>query len=174
MQATLFPMTPKPQPVRSASQITRKALNEAQYEAVTTVSGPVLVIAGAGSGKTRTLVYRLAHLVEQGVPVIDSKAFLHYHKRHPLRNCEDITMTTLTVTARGQVTFRKDVLQHLGIRPGEKIELDLLPDGRGVLKAARQAGAIVGFVGLLSGRTKKIATIEEINAATAQGWAGKE
>ena len=45
-------------------------------------------------------------------------------------------MTTLTVTARGQVTFRKDVLQHLGIRPGDKIELDLLPDGRGVLKAA--------------------------------------
>ena len=68
MQATLFPMTPKPQPARSASQISRKALNEAQYEAVTTVSGPVLVIAGAGSGKTRTLVYRLAHLVEQGVP----------------------------------------------------------------------------------------------------------
>ncbi|MEA0672209.1 AbrB/MazE/SpoVT family DNA-binding domain-containing protein, partial [Xanthomonas campestris] len=29
-------------------------------------------------------------------------------------------MTTLTVTARGQVTFRKDVLQHLGIRPGDK------------------------------------------------------
>ena len=29
-------------------------------------------------------------------------------------------MTTLTVTARGQVTFRRDVLQHLGIRPGEK------------------------------------------------------
>ncbi|WP_144430426.1 MULTISPECIES: AbrB/MazE/SpoVT family DNA-binding domain-containing protein, partial [Pseudomonas syringae group] len=32
-------------------------------------------------------------------------------------------MTTLTVTARGQVTFRKDVLQHLGIRLGDKIEL---------------------------------------------------
>jgi bifunctional DNA-binding transcriptional regulator/antitoxin component of YhaV-PrlF toxin-antitoxin module len=46
-------------------------------------------------------------------------------------------MTTLTVTSRGQVTFRKDVLQHLGIRPGDKIELDLLPDGRGVIKAAR-------------------------------------
>ena len=82
-------------------------------------------------------------------------------------------MTTLTVTARGQVTFRKDVLQHLGIKPGEKIELDLLPDGRGVLKAARPAASIADFVGLLAGKTHKVATIEEINAAAAQGWAGK-
>jgi len=83
-------------------------------------------------------------------------------------------MTTLTVTARGQVTFRKDVLQHLGIKPGEKIELDLLPDGRGILKAARPAGTIADFVGLLSNRTKKVATIEEMNAAAAAGWAGKK
>jgi bifunctional DNA-binding transcriptional regulator/antitoxin component of YhaV-PrlF toxin-antitoxin module len=83
-------------------------------------------------------------------------------------------MTTLTVTARGQVTFRKDVLQHLGIRPGEKIELDLLPGGRAVLKAARQTGTIAGFVGLLAGQTRKVATLEEINAATARGWAGEE
>lgn len=83
-------------------------------------------------------------------------------------------MTTLTVTARGQVTFRKDVLQHLGIKPGEKIELDLLPDGRGILKAARTTGKIDSFVGLLAGRTNKVATIEEINEMTAQGWAGKE
>ena len=83
-------------------------------------------------------------------------------------------MTILTVTAKGQVTFRKDVLQHLGIRPGEKIELDLLPDGRGVLKAARPGGTIKDFVGLLAGKTKKVATIDEINRATAQGWAGKK
>ena len=83
-------------------------------------------------------------------------------------------MVTLTVTARGQVTIRKEVLQHLGIRPGDKIELDLLPGGRGILKAARPAGTIKGFVGLLAGRTKKIASIDEINAATAQGWAGKK
>jgi bifunctional DNA-binding transcriptional regulator/antitoxin component of YhaV-PrlF toxin-antitoxin module len=87
---------------------------------------------------------------------------------------EGDAMTTLTVTARGQVTFRKEVLQHLGIKPGEKIELDLLPDGRGVIKAARPTGTIAGFVGLLAGRTKKVATIEEINEATAQSWAGKK
>ena len=83
-------------------------------------------------------------------------------------------MVTLTVTARGQVTIRKEVLQHLGIRPGDKIELDLLPGGRGILKAARPAGTIKGFVGVLAGRTKRVASIDDINAATAQGWAGKK
>jgi DNA helicase-2/ATP-dependent DNA helicase PcrA len=47
----------------------RKELNEQQYAAVTAAGGgPMLVIAGAGSGKTRTLTYRVAWLVEQGVP----------------------------------------------------------------------------------------------------------
>ena len=82
-------------------------------------------------------------------------------------------MVTLTVAARGQVTFRKEVQQHLGIKPGGKIELDLLPDGRGVLKAARPTGTI-SFVGLLAGRTKKFATIAEINEAAARGRAGKK
>jgi antitoxin PrlF len=82
-------------------------------------------------------------------------------------------MTILTVTARGQVTFRRDVLQHLGIGPGEKIELDKLPNGRVALKAARPAGTIDGFVGLLAGRTRKVATLDEIGEAAADGWAGK-
>jgi len=42
-------------------------LNEAQLQAVSHLEGPHLVIAGAGTGKTRTLVYRVAFLVEQGV-----------------------------------------------------------------------------------------------------------
>jgi AbrB family looped-hinge helix DNA binding protein len=82
-------------------------------------------------------------------------------------------MAILTVTARGQVTLRKEVLQHLGIKPGDKIELDLLPDARGILKAAQPNGTIGGFVGLLAGRTKKVATLKEINEASAEAWAGK-
>ena len=46
-------------------------LNPAQLDAVTAPDGPVLVIAGAGSGKTRTIVHRLAWLAEQGVPASD-------------------------------------------------------------------------------------------------------
>ena len=78
-------------------------------------------------------------------------------------------MSTLTVTARGQVTFRKDVLQHLGIQPGEKIELDKQPDGVVTLRAARPLGKRDSFLGLLAGKTSKVATLDEINEAAAAG-----
>ena len=45
-----------------------KRLNKMQYLAATTIKGPLLVIAGAGSGKTRTIVYRTAFLLENGIP----------------------------------------------------------------------------------------------------------
>ncbi len=48
-------------------------------------------------------------------------------------------MTTLTVTAKGQVTLRKNLLEHLGIRPGDKIEVDLLANGRAELHAAKKS-----------------------------------
>lgn len=83
-------------------------------------------------------------------------------------------MTVLTVTSRGQVTFRKDLLQHLGIKPGEKVEVELLPDGRATLRAARPSGSIDDFIGLLAGKTRVVATIEDIGEAAARGWAGEE
>ena len=45
----------------------KKELNAAQHEAVTSINGPHLIVAGAGTGKTRTIVYRVAYLVELGV-----------------------------------------------------------------------------------------------------------
>jgi len=48
--------------------------------------------------------------------------------------------STLTVAAKGQITPRKDVLRHLGGGPGEKIEVDLLPNGRAQLRRTTKAG----------------------------------
>jgi DNA helicase-2/ATP-dependent DNA helicase PcrA len=59
------------QPFRAPIQLQidyARELNEQQYAAVTALPTPALVIAGAGSGKTRTLTYRVAYLLEQGIP----------------------------------------------------------------------------------------------------------
>jgi len=88
-------------------------------------------------------------------------------------------MPVLTVTARGQVTLRKEYLQHLGIKPGDKIDLTLLPGGRGEIGAARPTGSWDDFIGCLAGKTNLRLTIEEINeaighAAAEAGMAGLE
>jgi len=80
---------------------------------------------------------------------------------------------TLTITAKGQVTLRKDVLRHLGVEPGSRIEVDLLPDGRAELRAARKTGSIADSFGALYRPGTKALTIEEINEIIEKSWAGE-
>ena len=86
-------------------------------------------------------------------------------------------MTRLKITAKGQVTLKQDLLKHLGVSPGEKIEADKLPDGRIVVRAVAKDGEITDFIGCLAQRRgPKLTpgpkfTIEELNEIAAQGWA---
>ena len=82
-------------------------------------------------------------------------------------------MSMLTVTAKGQVTLRKDLLKHLGVRPGEKITVDQLPDGRIEMKAARPTGKISDVFNLLKRESGPSLSIEDINRIAARGWAGR-
>ena len=81
-------------------------------------------------------------------------------------------MTTLTVSKRGQVTFRKDVLRHLSIQPGRKIRLALLPDGRAELWAEQPQSSFRELHGFLRGEGNgKRLSIEELNDAIAASGA---
>ena len=81
-------------------------------------------------------------------------------------------MTTLTVTSKGQVTLRKELLIHLGVLPGETIAVDKLPGGRIEVRAARRAGKISDVFGRLANENGPALTIAEIGEAIADGWAG--
>jgi AbrB family looped-hinge helix DNA binding protein len=82
-------------------------------------------------------------------------------------------MSMLTVTSKGQVTLRKDLLKHLGVQPGEKIVVDKLPDGRIEMKAVRPTGKISDVFGFLERPNGPSLSVEEINRIAARGWAGK-
>ena len=62
----------------------------------------------------------------------------------------ELEMITLKVTSKGQVTLKQDLLKHLGVRPGQKIELKKTPHGGITVKAALKQEEIVGFIGCLA------------------------
>jgi bifunctional DNA-binding transcriptional regulator/antitoxin component of YhaV-PrlF toxin-antitoxin module len=73
-------------------------------------------------------------------------------------------MDTLSVTNKGQVTLSKDLLEHLGVHPGDRITANKLPDGRIEMKAARPIGKISDAFGFLKGKRKgRVLSIEEMN-----------
>src|SRR5881392_4009259 len=94
-------------------------LNEQQHAAVTAPPGPSLVIAGAGSGKTRTLTYRVAYLLEQGIPAerILLLTFTNKAAREMMRRVADLLGSDLAELWGG--TFHsvgsRILRQHAGL-----------------------------------------------------------
>lgn len=82
-------------------------------------------------------------------------------------------MATLTVTAKGQITLKQELLRHLNVVPGQKVEVDKLPDGRLVVRPARRKHSIRGFGGLLAKKGTPRYTIAQIKKFTEEAWAGK-
>ncbi|MGD0893745.1 MAG: AbrB/MazE/SpoVT family DNA-binding domain-containing protein [Terracidiphilus sp.] len=82
-------------------------------------------------------------------------------------------MPSLTVTAKGQITLKRDLLQHLNVVPGQKVEIDKLPDGRLIVAPATPAGSINDFIGSLAKKDGIKLSIEEIKEITERAWAGE-
>lgn len=100
----------------------KRELNAAQYEAVTSLDGPHLIIAGAGTGKTRTIVYRVSYLIECGVSPenILLLTFTRKAAREMLRRavilldtrCENVAGGTFHSFANGILRKHADLLKY--------------------------------------------------------------
>jgi hypothetical protein len=75
----------------------------------------------------------------------------------------------LTVTAKGQVTLRRGVLDHLGVRAGEKVKVSLLPDGRVELTAASADIDIRSLRGALRRPGQRVISLQEMQDAIEAG-----
>ncbi len=121
-------------------------LNPEQYEAVTTVDGPLLIIAGAGSGKTRVITFRVAYMLEKGVPQSSILALTFTNKaaREMATRVREVTgkklqnLTCSTFHAFGVKILRKEI-HRLGWRENFSIYDEV--DRRELIKeCARELG----------------------------------
>ena len=81
--------------------------------------------------------------------------------------------STLKITSKGQVTFRKEVLDQLGVRPGDRITVELVGPGRLEVRPALSGANLAGFVGCLKKAGTKKLSLDEIKKIASQGWAGR-
>lgn len=107
-------------------------LNPAQLAAVTHRDGPLLVIAGAGSGKTRTLIYRVARLIESGVPpgAILLMTFTRRAAQEMLERVERLVGESSRSVAGGTFhSFANNILRRHGAQMGLKPNFTILDRG---------------------------------------------
>ncbi len=81
--------------------------------------------------------------------------------------------STLTITSKGQVTFRKEVPDQLGVRPGDKISVELVGPGRVEVRPVKPAATLEGFIGCLKQVGTPTLSVDEIMNFARDGWAGK-
>lgn len=81
-------------------------------------------------------------------------------------------MSVLTITAKGQVTLRREVLRHLGVGPGDRIVVEKLAEGRIEVRAA-PTGSISAVFGLLKREGRPPLGLDEMGAIARRGWAGR-
>src|ERR1700730_4681713 len=106
-----------------------EVLNAQQLAAVTHRDGPLLVVAGAGSGKTRTLIYRVARLIESGVPpgAILLLTFTRRAAQEMLRRAEQLVGDRAGAVAGGTFhSFANNVLRRMGAPIGLKPNFTIL------------------------------------------------
>jgi bifunctional DNA-binding transcriptional regulator/antitoxin component of YhaV-PrlF toxin-antitoxin module len=82
-------------------------------------------------------------------------------------------MTELTVTSKGRISLEKDLLQHLGVHPGERLDARKLPNGKVEISAVRPKGKISDVFGMLKREGQRTVSIDEMNEVIAKGWAGE-
>ena len=110
----------------------KEELNPEQFQAVTTTEGPLLIIAGAGSGKTRVITFRMAYMLEQGIPQSSILALTFTNKaaKEMQERVKELTekklknLTVSTFHAFGVKVLRKDI-DKLGWRDNFSIYDDV-------------------------------------------------
>lgn len=177
MQQQLFPRADQPHAAAPAATITPEVLNPAQYAAVTHGNGPILVIAGAGSGKTRTLVYRMAYLIQQGAPP-ESILLLTFTRRSAqemLHRAGQLTDQTSRRVVGGTFHATANILlRHYGHHLGMGANFTIIDrgDAEGIINLIKSSLGMAGagkrfpskrvVLNLISGAINKSATIEEL------------
>jgi AbrB family looped-hinge helix DNA binding protein len=81
--------------------------------------------------------------------------------------------STLKITSKGQVTFRKEVLDQLGVRPGDKVTVELVGPGRLEVRQAQPGANLEEFVGCLKKARARTLSLDDIKRIAREGWAGK-